>query len=101
MHAFAWGQIGLKPREYYLLTPYEYDRICEGFLQREGIREEPIRMAAFLIWNLQVESKYRLKHPKELWTIKAIDKDEPQKIETEQQQEMNYKEFQRLKEKYK
>lgn len=56
----AWGQIGLKPREYYLLDPYEFYCIVEGFMTKRKNEIEVARFAAYRIHQSLVEKPVQI-----------------------------------------
>ena len=99
VHTYAWGFIGLSPREYYLLTEYEYLAICKGREIREGVLNNHFRTLGFLIWNLQVEKRDRLKRPSDLWQIPALDEDKDS--ETEEEKTLNYAQFVQIQDMFK
>lgn len=49
MHEFAFGILGLLPREYYMMTEAEYVSCCKGYSKREKGEWQRARLIAYTI----------------------------------------------------
>jgi hypothetical protein len=86
--AFATGQIGLSPGEFWALSWAEYDVMCEGYAKKQEERNklqwEATRWMTFYLLNIQVEKNKRIKRLTDLVRF-PWEKEQPRELPTREE----------------
>ncbi len=69
IHAFAFGELGLTPYQYYCLTPYEFDAMVKGHHKRRAYEAAIVRKQTQLIYGIAGGKDSFEKY----WPIEEID----------------------------
>lgn len=91
MLAFAFGELGLLPDQFYRMTWWEYATYADGYTKRQSREWERTRLVAWMIFN--ANAKKPLKKPEDLMQL-VTDERKPGMDREEQIAAMNkHKEF--------
>jgi hypothetical protein len=60
MEPLAYGELALKPREFYYLTPYEFFRLWDGFQARKSDLDEFAAQFVAILANASGNLKHRM-----------------------------------------